>query len=192
MAQAAAEVHMQARAIGPQPSFSATPLERFRERALALSSTVETVANTDEVPHAIARYVAATKLPAYAVCWPALLALDWRGSGLDVVARKANGEDLIGITGVFCAIADTGTLVLTSGPQTPAATSLLPESHIALVPVSRIVPYMENAWQLLRDEHGTAPRAVNFVSGPSRTADIEQTVTLGAHGPYRVHVVLIG
>jgi L-lactate dehydrogenase complex protein LldG len=50
---------------------------------------------------------------------------------------------------------------------------------------------MEDAWDLLRREIGSMPRAVNFISGPSRTADIEQTVTLGAHGPYRVHVMLI-
>jgi L-lactate dehydrogenase complex protein LldG len=78
-----------------------------------------------------------------------------------------------------------------SGVATPPTVSLLPETHVALVPCARIVPSMEDAWALLRREHGTLPRAVNFISGPSRTADIEQTVTLGAHGPYRVHVVLI-
>jgi L-lactate dehydrogenase complex protein LldG len=57
---------------------------------------------------------------------------------------------------------------------------------------NRIVPYMEDAWALLRKEKGDLPRAVNFVSGPSRTADIEQTIVLGAHGPYRVHIVLVG
>jgi L-lactate dehydrogenase complex protein LldG len=50
---------------------------------------------------------------------------------------------------------------------------------------------MEDAWALLKREHGALPRAVNFVSGPSRTADIEQTVTLGAHGPYRVLIILL-
>jgi L-lactate dehydrogenase complex protein LldG len=50
---------------------------------------------------------------------------------------------------------------------------------------------MEEAWQLMRSELGGPPRAVNFISGPSRTADIEQTVTLGAHGPYRVHVIIV-
>jgi len=66
----------------------------------------------------------------------------------------------------------------------------LPETHIAVVRKSRIVRGMEEAWQLMRDELGAPPRAVNFISGPSRTADIEQTVTVGAHGPYRVHVIL--
>jgi L-lactate dehydrogenase complex protein LldG len=60
------------------------------------------------------------------------------------------------------------------------------------VRAGRIVRGMEDAWKLLRDEVGRMPRAVNFVSGPSRTADIEQTIVLGAHGPYRVHIVLVG
>jgi L-lactate dehydrogenase complex protein LldG len=68
--------------------------------------------------------------------------------------------------------------------------SLLPETHIAIVAADRVVAYMEQAWELARAELGRLPRAVNFISGPSRTADIEQTVTLGAHGPYRVHVIL--
>ena len=81
--------------------------------------------------------------------------------------------------------------MLCSGHDTPAALSLLPETHIALVRLSRIVAAMEDAWQLARDELGRLPRAVNFVSGPSRTGDIEQTIVLGAHGPYRVHLVVI-
>ena len=79
-----------------------------------------------------------------------------------------------------------------SGPRTPATVSLLPETHIAVVPAERIVNDMESAWSLLRSELPAMPRAINFISGPSRTADIEQTVTLGAHGPYRVHIIVIG
>ena len=98
--------------------------------------------------------------------------------------------DKTGISGCFCAIAETGTLMLLSGPQTPASVSLLPETHIAVVPVGRIVATMEDAFALLRAEQGALPRAVNFISGPSRTGDIEQTIVLGAHGPCRVHLIL--
>jgi L-lactate utilization protein LutC len=78
-----------------------------------------------------------------------------------------------------------------SGPDTPPATSLLPETHIAVLRRDRIVAGMEDAWAFLRSGREGLPRAVNFISGPSRTADIEQTVTLGAHGPYRVHILLL-
>ncbi|MDS4071766.1 MAG: lactate utilization protein C [Defluviicoccus sp.] len=189
--QAAIDVHMAARPVGPRTALSWQPQARFRQRALSLSSTLDEVAASAEAPAAVARYLAANNLPTRGVCWPQLGQIDWRSAGLDIAPRPAAGEDLVGITGAFCAIADTGTLMLLAGPDTPAATSLLPETHIAIVPVSRIVPFMEDGWALLRAERGQPPRAVNFVSGPSRTADIEQTVTLGAHGPYRVHVILV-
>jgi L-lactate dehydrogenase complex protein LldG len=127
-----------------------------------------------------------------AVCWQEFMALDWSGAGMRVEARAARDTDLVGITGAFCAIAETGTLMMLSGRDTPAAASLLPETHVAVVSRSRIVRGMEEAWQLMRDELRAPPRAVNFISGPSRTADIEQTVTIGAHGPYRVHIIVAG
>jgi L-lactate dehydrogenase complex protein LldG len=57
--------------------------------------------------------------------------------------------------------------------------------------VARIVRSMEEGWDLLRRERGALPRQVAFVSGPSRTADIEMTLVLGIHGPYRVHIILV-
>ena len=144
------------------------------------------------MPQAVARYLNDHALPKQAVCWPVLQALDWTSVGVTVAARPARGDDLVGMTGAFCAIAETGTLMMLSGAETPGATSLLPETHIAVVPEKRIVRAMEDAWALLRAERGDTamPRAVNFISGPSRTADIEQTLVMGAHGPYRVHIVL--
>jgi L-lactate dehydrogenase complex protein LldG len=179
------------RAQGPRPALDADLVARFRARSEALASTVEIVARREEAPGAAARYLAAHDLPRAAVAWTQLAGLDWAGADLRVEARSANGDDLVGITGVFCAVAETGTLVLLSGPDTPAASSLLPETHIAIVPAAGIVAGMEEAWALLRAEAGELPRAVNFISGPSRTGDIEQTLVLGAHGPYRVHIVLL-
>ncbi len=79
-----------------------------------------------------------------------------------------------------------------AGADTPTATTLLTDTHIAVVRADRIVSGMEEAFALLRHERGTLPRAVNMISGPSRTGDIEQTIVLGAHGPYRVHVLVLG
>ena len=179
---------------GPKPAIDQAPpalLERFRLKSELQSTTVDRVAQEPEVPAAVARYLTNMKLPKSAVAWPALMALDWAGAGLAVEGRGARDADLIGITGCFCAVAETGTLMLCSSPDTPATVSLLPETHIAIVRAARIVPYMEDAWALARQELGTLPRAVNFISGPSRTGDIEQTIVLGAHGPYRVHVVIV-
>ena len=143
------------------------------------------------MPGGIAGTVNAPSLPLTAVCWLEFEGLSWQAAGMEIAARPARDSDLVGITGAFCAIAETGTLMTVTGPRTPATVSLLPETHIAIVPASRIVRGMEEAWQLVRDEIGQPPRATSFISGPSRTADIEQTVTLGAHGPYRVHIVIV-
>lgn len=179
------------RAPGPRPAVEADLVTRFAARAEAMASSIEVVARMDEAPAAVARYLAAQGLAAAAVAWPQLAGLDWAGTGLKVENRAARGDDMVGITGVFCAIAETGTLALLSAPDTPATVSLLPESHVALVPASRIVRGMEEAFDLIRAECGELPRAVNFISGPSRTGDIEQTLVLGAHGPYRVHIVIV-
>lgn len=186
------DAHIAAHPVGMQPPRDWEPELRFRARAEALASTVEKVSSLQAVPDAVARYLVVNKLPTSGVCWPGLRHLDWIGAGLGMEDRPARGADLVGITGCYCAVAETGTLVFLSGPDTPAATSLLPETHIAIVDTARIVPFMEDAWALVRAERGRPPRAVNFVSGPSRTADIEQTVTMGAHGPYRVHIILVG
>jgi len=176
---------------GPRPQVDADVEARFRDRALNLSTTIDEVEAVADIPAAVARYLRGLNLTPTAVCWLEFAALEWVAQGLQVAARAARGSDLVGITGAFCAIAETGTLMMCSGPDTPPAASLLPETHIAVVSRSRIVTGMEDAWALLRRERGALPRAVNFISGPSRTADIEQTVTLGAHGPYRVHLLLV-
>ncbi|WP_291993356.1 lactate utilization protein C [Candidatus Accumulibacter sp. ACC003] len=176
---------------GPRPRLTGDLLERFCQRSLAMSSTVDRVARIADAPAAIARYLAAGGLPSAAVCWHEFADLDWAGAGLAVAARAARDEDLVGITGAFCAIAETGTLMLLSGPQTAATTSLLPETHIAIVAADRVVAGMEEGFARLRAEHGEMPRAVNFVSGPSHTGDIELTIVLGAHGPYRVHLLIV-
>jgi len=183
-----------ARAKGPQPAVDASPeglLKRFSDKSIEQSSTVDVVADEAAVPAAVAGYLAGMNIPARAVLWPSLLTLDWPAAGVSVEGRGAVDADLVGITGCFCAVAETGTLMLCSSPDSPAAISLLPETHIAIVKVTRIVPHMEDAWNLARSELGTLPRAVNFISGPSRTGDIEQTIVLGAHGPYRVHLIVI-
>ena len=184
--------YLRAHPRGPVPDVGGDRGARLLARAAAAASTGERVASLAETPPAVARFLDAQGLPRSGCVWPCLAHLDWRGAGLELEARAARGEDRVGVTGVYCALAETGTLMMVSGADTPAATSLLPETHVAIVPLERVVPCMEDGWDLLRAEQGQLPRAVNFISGPSRTADIEQTLVLGAHGPFRVHIVLVG
>jgi L-lactate dehydrogenase complex protein LldG len=196
---AAAEAFIAQRRQGPRPAMSADLVEHFMRRATDMASTVEALAARDEVPAALARYLATAKLPKLlagqpitrGVCWPEFGNLDWASAGIEIEARPTRGHDKLGITGVFCAVAETGTLVVISGKDTPTGTTLLPDTHVAVVPRSRIVSGMEEAFALIRNECGGMPRAMSFISGPSRTGDIEQTIVLGAHGPYRVHVLIV-
>jgi L-lactate dehydrogenase complex protein LldG len=193
------EEYLKAHPAGPRPTLPADLVQHFRLMAERMASTVDEVATAAEAPDAAVRYLVSQGLAPRAVIWPALAHLPWAAAGLEVEARvprrdEAHGADMVGITGAFCALAETGTLVLLSSGETPASTHLLPETHIAILHTSRIVAGMEDAFALLREERGGVeqmmPRAINMVSGPSRTGDIEQTIVLGAHGPYRVHIIV--
>jgi len=199
-ATAEARAYLAGHAQGPRPAMPADLVDRFLRRATDMESTVERIATIAQLPKAVARYVDALDLdPSLAeqkshrgVCWPEFGDLDWSDAGLAIEARPTQGKDRLGITGAFCAVAETGTLVITSGAATPTASMLLPDTHVAIVRSERIVAGMEEAFALIRAELGAMPRAVNFVSGPSRTGDIEQTIVVGAHGPFRVHIVVVG
>lgn len=200
VARAAAHAYIAARTQGPRPTVDGDLAQRFLERAQDMASTVERVAAMGAVAPAVGRYVAALEdVPSdgaqdrrAGVCWPEFATLGWQDAGVAVESRPTVGHDAIGITGCFCAIAETGTLVFVTGTETPTATFLLPETHIAIVRVDQIVAGMEESFARVRSECKALPRAINLVSGPSRTGDIEQTIVLGAHGPRRLHIVLVG
>ncbi|OYV29587.1 MAG: hypothetical protein B7Z79_10190 [Thiomonas sp. 20-64-9] len=185
-----AEVDIGRHVRGPQPTI-ADRIAGFTTQALALQTSVVRVASAQDVPPAVAAYLREQALGVQGVAWETLADLPWVDAGVTLEFRPPRDEDKLGITGCFCAVAETGSLVLASSPATPSSTHLLPQTHIAIVPASRIVAALEDAYALLRAELGELPRALSTVSGPSRTGDIEQTIVLGAHGPYRVHVVIV-
>lgn len=195
-----AQAYLAAHPQGPRPTITENLVDRFTRRATDMESTIERIGSRAEIPAAVARYVHALVLPpalanhksTAGVCWPEFAGLDWKGAGLAIEVRPTAGSDRLGITGTYCAIAETGTLVVLTGPDSPTATTLLPDTHVAIVDAGRIVTGMEDAFNLIRQERGELPRAINMISGPSRTGDIEQTVVVGAHGPYRVHILVVG
>jgi L-lactate dehydrogenase complex protein LldG len=166
-------------------------VDLFEEMAKALSATVSHIPNSAGVPEAVATYLAEQNLPAQAVVAPALQSVPWADRPtLELRFGKAVNEDLVSITPVIGAVAETGTLVLTSGPESPTTLNFLPDTHIAVVNRSQITGRYEDVWDKIRD-NGTLPRTVNMISGPSRTGDIEQTIQLGAHGPRRLHILIL-
>ncbi len=152
------------------------------------------------VPGAVAEYLASQNLPSQFVMapHPELQAMPWgERPMLTIREGRAEATDLVSVQQVFAAVAETGTLMLPSAPERPTTVNLLPDTAIAVLRATRVVGPYEDAWDLLRAEHnaqpsgGFMPRNVMLVTGPSRSADIEQTLELGAHGPRRLHVVLI-
>jgi L-lactate dehydrogenase complex protein LldG len=156
--------------------------------------TCTRVAGMDQVPEAVADYLAAQNLPGSLIMapHPALRAIPWAVRPmLEIREGRAQGSDMVSVQHVFAGIAETGTMMLPSAPERPVTLNLLADTEIAVLQASRILGAYEEAWDLLRAELGKMPRNVMLVTGPSRSADIEQTLELGAHGPRRVHVVLV-
>jgi L-lactate dehydrogenase complex protein LldG len=149
-----------------------------------------------EVASEVTAYLTRNNLPAEAAMAPSPLleGYDWAGQGMLSLRRGAGrGSDQVSITGAFAAIAETGTLVMASGPDHPVSLNLLPDTHIVVLREADIVGGYEEVWTRLRQRYGKdrMPRTVNTITGPSRTADIEQTIELGAHGPRRLHILIV-
>ena len=171
-------------------------VELFIAMAEEVQATVTRVGSPAAVPEAVARYLAAENLPAELVMAPdpSLDEFPWKNWPLLQIRRgRAEAEDRVSVTPCHAAIAETGTLMLISGAQTPTTLNFLPENHIVVVRRDQVVATYEDGWDRLRTASRTEglPRAVNFITGPSRTADIEQHIELGAHGPRRLHIVLV-
>jgi len=172
-------------------------VELFRRMFEAVNGTVARVASFDDVPAAVADYLRGQNLPQRLRRGddPALAGLDWRRvPNLEVATGRADPDDLVGLSHASAAVAETGTLVLVSGPDNPTTLNFLPDTHVVVLEANDVVGDYEAVWERLRTRYGKGqmPRTVNMVTGPSRSADIEQTLLLGAHGPRRVHVVLVG
>lgn len=163
---------------------------RFAERAAVLSTTIANAATLEEVPAVVATYVAQGNLPTRLIVGADLAGLPWPAP-LQVAAGVAAKDDLVSVTNCFAAVAETGSLVLLSGQRSPTTLNFVPDNHIVIVRRDQVVRHIEEVWARLRAAGDLLPRTINVISGPSRTGDVEQTIQLGAHGPRRLHVILV-
>jgi len=174
----------------------------FVRMAEEVQTTVARVASDEAVPAEVARYLAAENLPAELVLAPdpALDAIPWDVRPLIAIRRgRAEPGDAVSLTACLAGVAETGTLMLVSGADTPTTLNFLPDTHIVVLRAGQVVASYEDGWDLVRARAQGAPgnsplgwpRTINLITGPSRTGDIEQRIQLGAHGPRRLHVVLI-
>ena len=177
-----------------------TPAEltqRFIEMATEAETSINRVTGSSNVGPSIKDWIDDQNLPARAVISPDPImdSYGWeQASALDISRGATRGDDLISVTPTIAGIAETGSIMVATGPGTPYTLNFLPETHIAIVHTNRIVGGYEDAWAMVQrnGEVGVAlPRTVTVITGPSRSSDIERTVTVGVHGPKRLHFVLV-
>ncbi len=181
--------------LNPRDALIACWCERWQARG----GTVERLATRAEIPAAVARWCAEVGAHTPTHASATLLALPWP-EGWALTCDAANIDTITAVSEAYAGIAEVGSLMFLSAPEHPTTHRFVPDDQVVVLPAERIVAAFEDGWALLRHELGKGlndwrdrlPRTVNFVAGPSRTGDVEQTIQLGAHGPRRVHVIVVG
>jgi L-lactate dehydrogenase complex protein LldG len=176
------------------------PSERvalFLKMVEAANGTAATLASAADVPAAITEFLRDKNLPMQIRRGddPRLAALPWDTQRtLEVTTGRSDGHQLASVSHAFGGVAETGTLVMLSGKDNPTTLNFLPDTHIVVIDAADIAGDYESVWTRLRERFGVdaLPRTVNMITGPSRSADIGQILILGAHGPRRLHVLVIG
>jgi L-lactate dehydrogenase complex protein LldG len=170
-------------------------VEVFRAQAEAALATVRVVDSVAEVPRAVAEFLRDHNLPATLRMGddPRLKAMPWGETALEMSQGRSDGSDLNAVSHALAGVAESGTAVMVSGPENPSTLNFLPDNHIVVVAAKDIAGDYERVFAKLRATYGKGqmPRTVNFITGPSRSGDIEQTLLLGAHGPRRLHLVVV-
>ena len=176
------------------------PVERmkvFKEQVEGIFGTVQQLGSADEVPAAVAAYLRSKNLPMKIRrgADARLEQIPWDNEKtLEVSTGHSDGKQLAAISYAFGAAAESGTLVLLSGPDNPTTLNFLPDHHLVIIDAKDVAGDYETVWDRLRKKFGAGkmPRAVNWITGPSRSGDIEQKTLLGAHGPRSLHVLILG
>lgn len=169
----------------------------FRAQVEAVSATVAEVKSRDDVPKAVAAYLRSRNLPASIRMGSdqRLRRMPWKKQrALEIKTGASDGSDATAVSQAASGIAETGTLVMTSGKANPTSLNFLPEHHIVVLDAKDIKGDMEAALSALRKKYGKGelPRTVNLITGPSRSGDVEQKIVLGAHGPRALHIIIVG
>ncbi|RKZ51617.1 MAG: lactate utilization protein C [Candidatus Parabeggiatoa sp. nov. 3] len=171
-----------------QPVLKQALIPQFIQQLEKVAGTFETIPNIKDIPFVILDFLQQQQLPEKLVVDSRLKTLPWPNK-LQLAYRAAQADDMVSVSCAFAGIAETGSLVLLSSLASPTTLNFLPDNHIVILYKENLVAFMEEVWTRLRAQ--AIPRTVNIITGPSRTADIEQTIQLGAHGPRRLHVVLV-
>jgi L-lactate dehydrogenase complex protein LldG len=174
------------------PAIGADAIAHFIDKLTAVSGKVTRVPSIDKVAEVVAEHLHSFDLGDSLVVAPdpELEGIPW-SNRLSVERRVASGDDRLSVTGAYAGVAETGSLVLLSSAESPTTLNFLPDDHVVVLRESRIVSHIEDVWARMRSDKRTMPRTVNFITGPSKTGDVEMVIQEGAHGPRRLHVILV-
>lgn len=190
-AEGSIEERLKLRPRGPLPSVEGDLETVLIDRLLAAACSVAHASSPEQIGEKIIQWLqqqdAGLKL--LRSTSPLLDSIDWPDT-VEVYDPADGVDHSTTLTEAFCAIAETGSLVKLSSNKSPTAMNFLPDNFICVVQRERIVRHIEDAWERVRTETEGMPRALNIITGPSRTADVEQTIQLGAHGPRLMHVII--
>ena len=169
------------------PSIGDDLIARAIEQMEGVLMSVVRLQSRDDIAEAVRFWCESEGIEGELSVSPALSDLKWPEG---THAGPATGTEVISVTPCLAAVAETGSVVLASDAKTPATLNFLPENHVVVLHENQIAAHVDDVFPLIRGLQ-VLPRALNFVTGPSRTADIEQTLEIGAHGPRRMHVLLL-
>lgn len=174
------------------PAIGADLIGRFIDKLVAVNGRVTRVPAVDKVADVVADHLQKFELGDALVVAPdpALEGIPW-SNRLLVERRAASGEDRLSVTGAYAGVAETGSLVLLSSAESPTTLNFLPDDHLVVLRESQIVAHIDDVWARMRSDKRAMPRTVNFITGPSKTGDVEMVIQEGAHGPRRLHVILV-
>ncbi|MET0622126.1 MAG: lactate utilization protein [Pyrinomonadaceae bacterium] len=184
-------------ALPPPREFEGTAVERFRQALEAVAGHCLVVRDEAEAAEAVRRVAGQRNSRRVAVSDSPLARRVVGLAGLAAeVLETAAPEDLfdcdLGVTGAQWAVAETGTLVLESDAERHRLASLVPSAHVAIVESRNVRQTLGEVLRVINERgEGALSRAVTFVTGPSRTSDIELTLAIGVHGPAELYVVII-
>ncbi len=196
----AVHARLQSHPVGLIPARGRKPhakqIELFCKQAEKVQATVTRLSTLSELPDALSEYLRSRNLPQKLI-----MGQDSRFEGaklensktLEVTKGPSDGSDLVGLAYAMAGVAETGTLMMRSGPDNPTSNNFLPETHVVVVNASDVTGDYESVWKTLRDKstQGEMPRTVNMITGPSRSGDIEQKILLGAHGPRALQIFVV-
>lgn len=177
-------------AVAPYRPSIDDPIARFKQRLGMVFASAEDIASLADLPSAVAAYLAGQgSMPADVAVATEFAGLGWTEAGLVTAATPGRASMAAAVSRIHVAIAETGSLMMSSRDAHGPWPNLLADTHIAVIDRTAIVPSFEDA--IARMAGNRLPRSLHTATGPSRTGDIEQTLELGAHGAVRLHVMIV-